>query len=326
MISSWIPWIALAAGAEAALLLDLWAHRAGARDRSEIGDPAVLERMARLPRAPWRLLRGLALGAGTGLLAASAFLGGRSPATDDGSRETVLVLDASNSMRAADVEPDRLARQRTLARELVARAGGRFGVVAFAGRAWALSPLTRDRSAVLMFVDAVDPELVGRGGTSLASAVRQGTDVLAGGAPGARRALVLFSDGEATTDSAELGSALDRAVQAGVAIHVVGIGTPEGGRVPSPRPESTAAPPGPWMIAPDGAPVLSRLDEEGLRSIARATGGLYVPGTEGGLAALLRRLPSAGGRPGRDPLTPAGLALLGAFALLFAEAYLFRRG
>ena len=79
------------------------------------------------------------------------------------------------------MEPSRLERQRQWAAELSIRLPGRLGVVYFAGRGYVLSPLTDDRDAVLMFVQALDPGLVGQGGTSLAEGLRQGLDVLAGG-------------------------------------------------------------------------------------------------------------------------------------------------
>ena len=165
----------------------------------------------------------------------------------EGSRfETVIVLDASNSMLAEDVTPSRLRREQALARHMVGQLAGRIGVVYFAGSGYVLSPLTEDRAATLMFTESVHPTNVGRGGTSLVDGLEQALVVLAGGRSSAVRSIVVFSDGESTVDETALDVALERARRAGITIYAIGLGTAEGGRIPMPRPEM--APSG-WRFA-----------------------------------------------------------------------------
>lgn len=210
-------------------------------------------------------------------------------------------------------------------------------MVYFAGAGYVLSPLTTDRGAVLSYVDAVRPASVGRGGSSLAPGLSQALDVLAGGDAGALRSVVLFSDGEETVDE-PLDDVVARALAGGVRVHTVGIGTREGGTIPlgyddadsgSARAPARAVAgdtqPREFLRGPDGEVVVTRLEEESLRAIADTTGGVYVPGSQEGLAALMEVLAAAD--PGSGGSRPGGAAmflLLSAFGLLWAEGFLFR--
>lgn len=315
------------------------AWRRGSRDRARLAEEGLLRRMVSLPSAARWWARASVLSAGAAALAAAAAGSGAGRPTGTpvtGGPETVLVLDASNSMLAEDVRPSRLLRQRELARALVGATSGQAAVVYFAGRGYVLSPLTTDLDAVLMFVEAVRPASVGRGGSALTAGIEQALDVLAGGRTEASKRIVLFSDGEETAGQG-LEVAAARAREAGVAVHAVGIGTPEGARIPlgrdaavSPfsafRPGSEAAADGAYLRGPDGEVVVTRLEEGVLRELARATGGSYAPGTEEGVRALARRLRAV--EPPSPGAPPAGatLLLLAGFALLWVEGFLFRSG
>lgn len=328
----------LAAAMVVVLLRGLALYRAAA-DREAIGDPELLARMAR-PSGLFRRMLALCLVAGgVGLLAAAFAAGGfgGDVASDDATGfETVIVLDASNSMLAEDVTPSRLRLEQALARRMVGRLAGRVGVVYFAGSGYVLSPLTEDRAATLMFTEAVHPTHVGQGGTSLVDGLEQALVVLAGGRSGAVRSIVLFSDGESTVDETALDVALERARRAGVTIHTVGVGTAEGGRIPMPAGSAAGGAPGlapgagagpedgeTWLRDRQGRIVVSRLDEGSLRQIARSTGGLYAAGPRAA-DALLERMPAGGMRPPVSSAAVNGL-LLAAFLLLAIEAYVVRR-
>ena len=112
--------------------------------------------------------------------------------------DMVLALDASLSMMAQDERPSRLERMKQEVRRLRAMSpGDRMGVLAFAGRSYVLSPLTIDEGALDLFLDNLDPSVVGQAGSSLARTIRQGVDLLTLTNSGADRALVVMSDGEA---------------------------------------------------------------------------------------------------------------------------------
>ncbi|HSM09212.1 MAG TPA: VWA domain-containing protein [Gemmatimonadota bacterium] len=310
------------------LLRGLALYRAAA-DRSAIGDPELLARMAPPSGIFAQILGMLLVAGGTGLLAAAFAAGGfgGDVSFDDATGyETVVVLDASNSMLAEDVRPSRLRLEQALARRIVGRLAGRIGVVYFAGSGYVLSPLTEDRAATLMFTEAVHPTHVGQGGTSMVDGLEQALVVLAGGRSGAIRSIVLFSDGESTVDETALDVVLERARRGGVTIYAVGVGTGEGGRIPMPPENGAETDPSgepTWLRDRQGRIVVSRLDEGSLREIARATGGLYAAGPRAA-DALLERMPAGGMRSPVSSAAVSGL-LLAAFLFLAADAYLVRR-
>jgi Ca-activated chloride channel family protein len=164
-----------------------------------MAEPSMLERIAPARRRP--KVRALLLGAAAAL-AALAFAGPqwgteRTIVRSEGA-DVALALDASLSMLAEDVEPNRLTRMKREATQLIARSpGDRFGIIAFAGRSYILTPLTVDRGALALFLDNLDPDVVGQGGSSLARTIRQGVELLTLTKGGGDRALVVMSDGEA---------------------------------------------------------------------------------------------------------------------------------
>lgn len=329
-------WIGIAAGLGALLLRAAVLGRAR-RDRRRLAERRLLLRLVRLPSPAHAWLRAVLFAGGVGVLAAAA--AGAAPVRPQplpiGGPETVLVLDASNSMLAEDVTPSRLVRQRELARDLVVRLAGQVGVVYFAGRGYVLSPLTQDLDAALMFVEAVRPANVGRGGSALPAGLSEALEVLAGGGRDARRSVVLFSDGEETAGES-LDTALERAIREGVQVHTVGIGTPGGGPIPLSRDAALdgASPLSfrsdlrrAYLRGPDGEVVVTRLEEAALRRIAGETGGIYVPGSIDGMGALARRIMASDVAPvERGPAEGSTLLLLAGFWLLWTEAFLFRRG
>jgi Ca-activated chloride channel family protein len=166
--------------------------------------------------------------------------------------------------------------------------------------------------------------------------LEQGLAVLAGGKPAAPRALIVFSDGEATAEAEMLSEVLEQADRQRVRVYTVGLGTAAGARIPVPRSEreriqSAASGGGPgvegeaWLRDREGREVTTRLNETLLREVSRATGGVYVPATREGLEVLLRRLDAQDARHLGRAGIPVNILLLLAFGCLFAEGFLFRR-
>ena len=272
-------------------------------------------------RFPWlRAALLLPAAAALGLAAADPRWGRGGGEGEGGGAEVVLVLDASNSMLAEDVAPNRLERERAAARGLVrGLPRSRVGLVVFSGRGYVLTPLTGDLGALELYLDALSPGIVTQGGSSLASAIRQGTDLLLGAdSTRAGRVMVLLSDGEALEEQEEIRFALRNAERAGATIHTAGIGTREGAPVPDVDP-ATGEQSG-FKRDQGGEMVVSRLGEDLLREIASETGGSYFnlshPGAVERLRAAIASAPSAP-RPGDSSSGPGlrygwflGLALL----------------
>ena len=182
-------------------------------------------------------------------------------------RDVVIAMDVSRSMMATDVAPTRLQRAKLLAEDLVSELGGdRIGLVAFAGSAFLQAPLTLDHGAVLSALDELDTDLIPKGGTNLAAAIRASGEAFTK-AEGFSRAIIIISDGE-ELDADGLAAARDAAAD-GVRIFTVGVGSAEGSEIP--------LAPGEFVRDPSGKVVQSKLDAARMKEIAEATGGFYTP-------------------------------------------------
>jgi Ca-activated chloride channel homolog len=251
-------------------------------------DAHLLERLGgasllRFPRA--RLLLVTAAGAALAFAAAGPRWGLTEAEGRALSLNIVLAVDISRSMLAEDVEPNRLERARLFGRRLLRELpGDRFGLVVFAGRAYVLAPLTTDHSAIELYLDALDPNMVSQGGSALSAAITQATDLVRSTQASGDRVVVLLSDGEALEEPDAVRAAVERAARAGVRVVTVGIGTPQGANIPL-RDDVTGVVTG---LRRDeyGAVVVTRLDEEAMRTMASRTGGSYV--RLGDAAALSR--------------------------------------
>ena len=73
----------------------------------------------------------------------------------------VIVIDMSLSMRATDMTPDRLTRAKYKAIDLVNAIGeGEMGLVAYAGDAFVISPLTEDAANITTLIPSLSPEIM----------------------------------------------------------------------------------------------------------------------------------------------------------------------
>ena len=186
--------------------------------------------------------------------------------------DVVVVLDASKSMLARDVQPSRLERAKlelsTLLDELK---GDRVGLVVFAGDAFIQSPLTSDYSAVKLFLRAVDPEQMPQGGSNIGAALKLSKQVLDNADRGAKeRVIVLLSDGEDLFG--EVNEAVDALKDGNVQVLAIGVGSEGGEPIPifNRRGEFVD-----YKKDTNGETVITRLDSAGLTAIAEATGGEF---------------------------------------------------
>ena len=272
-------------------LLTAWmiakARRVRAQRLAHLGTPLMIARLAPTATATskWQPVR-LTLAA---LFLAIAFVGPRwgiertivrQPGID-----VVLALDASSSMLARDESPDRLTKMKQVVdrlREL--SPNDRFALVAFAGRSYVLSPVTVDQGALNLFIENLDPTIVGQSGSSIASALRQANNLLALSKSDAERAIVVMSDGEGFEEQEEVLAEARRAADAGTSVITVGFGTPEGSTIPVSengvvRDKTDAA----------GAKVVTRYSPDLLRAAAEAGRGIFVAPTDPDRAATVRQ-------------------------------------
>jgi len=185
--------------------------------------------------------------------------------------DIVVAIDTSKSMLAEDIAPNRLARAKLAALELMQRArSDRLGLVAFAGSAFLQCPLTIDDSAFRQSVEALNVNIIPQGGTAIAEAIETALTAFKEGDN--YKVLVLLTDGE-DHDSGAL-EAAEKAAKAGMRIFTIGIGKEEGELVRIKDARGTSD----YIRDEQGNVVKSHLNEPLLRQIAGATeGGFYLP-------------------------------------------------
>jgi Ca-activated chloride channel family protein len=198
--------------------------------------------------------------------------------------DMVLAVDASLSMMANDDRPNRLERAKQEIRRLRALSpGDRVGLLAFAGRSYVLSPITVDGGALDLFLDNLDPSIVGQAGSSIAQTIAQGTALLSLTKSGADRGLVVFTDGEAFEPQEEILAAARRAKEQGVSLVLVGFGTAQGSTIPITEGGRTGV-----KKDEKGQTVTSRYDAELLQAAAAAATGTFIPAEATDKAARIK--------------------------------------
>jgi Ca-activated chloride channel homolog len=198
--------------------------------------------------------------------------------------DIVFAIDTSRSMSTPDVRPDRLTRAKLAIDDFAGQLDGdAVGIVAFAGRASLVSPITLDYGAFRETLNAIDTNTIARGGTNISAAIRAAQAALER-RPGSDKVLILVTDGE-DLEGDSLDAARTAARQDGLKIYTVGVGTLAGELIPVPPGEG-----GGFVKDEAGALVKSRLDETALKAIAAATGGIYAPlGAQGeGLETIFK--------------------------------------
>ena len=182
--------------------------------------------------------------------------------------DLLFVVDTSRSMLSNDVAPSRLERVKLAAQDLITELqGDRVGLIAFAGRAFLQAPLTIDYDAAVESINDLDTKTIPEGGTNISEAIALATQTFGKSAMG-NRALIIFTDGEELSGDAV--NEAKKAADTGVKIFTVGVGTAQGSLIPVEGKE------GGFVKDAKGQVVKSKLDENRLREIAQATGGIYL--------------------------------------------------
>jgi Ca-activated chloride channel family protein len=183
--------------------------------------------------------------------------------------DLLFAVDTSRSMLSNDVAPNRLERVKLAAQDLITELqGDRAGLIAFAGRAFLQAPLTIDYDAAVESINDLDTKTIPEGGTNISEAIALATQTFGKSAMG-NRALIIFTDGEELSGDAV--NEAKKAADAGVKIFTIGVGTAQGSLIPV---EGKGE--GGFVKDAKGQVVKSKLDENRLREIAQATGGMYL--------------------------------------------------
>lgn len=181
----------------------------------------------------------------------------------------MLALDLSESMAALDFKKkgrvvNRLEAVKGVVQEFVAgRNGDRIGMVVFGSQAYTQLPLTRDYNTMVSMLDRLEIGAAGKStaiGDAIGISLKRLADI-----ESRSNIIILLTDGQSNAGELSPETAAEIAVQKGVKIYTIGVGTR--GKAP--------------FLIKD--PLFGEryvyqqvnIDEDTLKTIAKATGGLY---------------------------------------------------
>ncbi len=200
--------------------------------------------------------------------------------------ELVVALDVSNSMLAEDITPNRLENaKRAISKMIDGLKDDKLAMIVFAGDAFVQLPMTSDYTAAKMFLSTISPALVNNQGTALEKAIDLAMKSFTPG-DDKNKAIVIITDGE--DHEGDPVAAATRASDAGITIHMVGMGLPQGAPIPTVNRNGQRD----YRTDAQGSVVISKLEENTLKQVAAAGGGKYIRAnnTKSGLSALFSEL------------------------------------
>lgn len=186
--------------------------------------------------------------------------------------DIVFAVDVSKSMLAEDIAPNRLDKTKQIISQIINELGAdRIGVVAYAGSAFPVLPLTTDYGVAKMFVQSMNPGMVSSQGTSLEDAIRISESYFDEDSK-TSKLVILISDGEDHSEGAK--TSAEEAVKAGLKILTIGVGTEKGGPIPLKRNGVVER----FQRDRQNEVVITKLNAANLQEIAKATKGKYING------------------------------------------------
>ncbi|HOZ73724.1 MAG TPA: VWA domain-containing protein [Flavobacterium sp.] len=186
--------------------------------------------------------------------------------------DIVFAVDVSKSMLAEDVAPSRLDKSKQIVSQIINQLGNdRIGIVAYAGSAFPVLPITTDYGVAKMFLQSMNTTMVSSQGTSLDEAIKLSSTFFDKGNK-TSKLLIMISDGEDHSEGAE--SAAEEANKAGMKIITIGVGTEKGGPIPLKRNGIVES----FKRDNNNQVVVTKRNNESLMAIAKATKGGYVDG------------------------------------------------
>ena len=252
------------------LFMHLYARRKKKRTIKKIGDPELVNQL--MGRYNYRgfFLKFLLVSFAMALLVL-ALANLRLPKGTEKINRTgidvMIAIDVSKSMLAQDIKPTRLDRAKQLLSRLIDKLGNdRIGIVIFAGKAYLQMPLTGDHTAAKMYLSSASTESVPTQGTVIGDALKM-CYASFNTKEKKYKAVLLISDGEDHDETAV--QTAGQMASEGIVINTIGIGSPEGAPIMD-------AETGQMKTDAEGNTVISKLNEEALKSIAQKGNGIYM--------------------------------------------------
>lgn len=259
------------------------------------GDIPLVHRLSQSVSGRRRRYKASIIAAAVGLLAISLVgpqVGTRLREIKREGIDLVIALDVSASMLAEDVAPNRLGRARNEIKKLLGELlGDRVGLVIFAGDAFIQCPLTTDYSAVRLFLDVANPDLLPTPGTDFSEALRMAIQTFDAPSPSVdpeatrSKALLIVSDGE--NHVADLEDILTTARDEDITLFAAGVGEVEGAPIPvyGANGQRTG-----YRRDLEGQIIHSKLEESSLRTLSTDGAYFQITRTSSALSSVIPAL------------------------------------
>ncbi len=190
----------------------------------------------------------------------------------------MIAIDVSKSMLARDFKPtkNRLEAVKNEIRNYLKDAeGDRIGLIAFAGEARMISPMTFNKKTIELMLDHLSPKTIWRSGSDLAKPIEIANKFL-GKKEVASRVLVIFSDGEQHDTDPSFAARAAKS-EGNLTVFTIGVGSQDGAKVPIETIDKAGnVVKTEYLKNVNDEEVISVLDESRLRDVARITNGAYV--------------------------------------------------
>ena len=185
--------------------------------------------------------------------------------------DIVFALDVSKSMLAEDVAPNRLEKSKQIINQIINNLqGDRIGLIAYAGSAYPILPMTSDYSIGKMYLQNANTNMLSSQGTALNQAINQAINFFDDDQQS--KLLILISDGEDHGDDSK--EALEIAKEKGIKIVTISVGTTKGGQIPLKENGKLLG----YKKDSNGETVVTKMNPETLKLIAETTKGKYLDG------------------------------------------------
>jgi Ca-activated chloride channel family protein len=185
--------------------------------------------------------------------------------------DIVFALDVSKSMLAEDVAPNRLEKSKQIINQIINNLqGDRIGLIAYAGSAYPILPMTSDYSIGKMYLQNANTNMLSSQGTALNQAINQAINFFDDDQQS--KLLILISDGEDHGDDSK--EALEIAKEKGIKIVTISVGTTKGGQIPIKENGKVLG----YKKDSNGETVVTKMNPETLKLIAETTKGKYLDG------------------------------------------------
>lgn len=190
------------------------------------------------------------------------------------SLDIYVLLDVSKSMLVEDIVPNRLEREKQIVRNILEKLDGdRIGFIPFSSSAYIQMPLTDDYNMAKMFLDVVDTDMIGGGGSDIGKAIKLAYDSFKRTSSG-DKVILIISDGEEHDKASE--KVLEKIIDDKLKVYAIGVGTTNGGLIPT---YNSSGQIDSYKKDRNGNPVMSKLDDTTLKALTKVRNGTYYRST-----------------------------------------------